>query len=65
MAKRNERIRSIAKANGVYWWEIADMLNISEPTIMRWLRHELPEEKKAAIEAAINQIVSQRHNDQR
>lgn len=52
---RNE----LTKAN-VKQWELADGLNISEPTLTRWLRHELSENKKAHLLSVIRQIAFQK-----
>ena len=41
--KRNEDIRAMARKNGVYLYEIAEVLGVSEPTFIRWLRKELSE----------------------
>lgn len=49
MEKANEEIRKKAKINRVRLWQIAYALNISEPTIIRRLRHELPDDQKAEI----------------
>ncbi len=50
---QNERIRREAKAAGVFLWEIAQEIGISEPTLTRWLRAPLPAEKATAIREAI------------
>lgn len=42
----NLDLRETARKAGVYWWQIAEYLEISEPTLTRRLRHELPEEEK-------------------
>ena len=54
--KANQKIRETAKRNGVKQWQIAKHLGISEPTLVRWLRAPLPEEKEASILAAIDAI---------
>ncbi len=41
---------------GVYFWEIAMKLGVSEPTITRWMRVELPEDKRREIEWIIDDI---------
>ena len=38
MIKHNRDIRARAKENGVYLYEIAEKLSVSEPTFNRWLR---------------------------
>ena len=52
----NNEIRTKAKEKSVKLWQIADALQISEPTITRRLRHELPGEEKQKILALIDQI---------
>ena len=52
----NNEIRTKAKEKSVKLWQIADALKISEPTITRKLRHELPEEEKNKILALIDEI---------
>lgn len=54
-----EIIRAMDQAR-VYRWEIAAQLGISEPTFYRWLRRELPQDKKEQILKAIEQIRAQR-----
>lgn len=54
--KANQAIRMAAKRQGVKHWQIAAYLGISEPTIMRWLRFPLSEEREKAIWEAIEAI---------
>ena len=56
MQKANQDIRDCAAKKGVYFWEIAMKLGISEPTITRWMRVELPADKHREIEQVINDI---------
>lgn len=50
MIKRtNEKIREALEHKRLCQWELADMLGVSEATVTRMLRHELPEEKKKEI----------------
>lgn len=53
MVRENEVIRRAARIAGVPLWAIAAKIGISEPTLTRWLRVPLPEEKEARIMAAI------------
>gem|GEM_PF-4401150 len=41
MKKANQDIRDYATKKGVYFWEIALKLSISEPTMTRWMRAEI------------------------
>ena len=56
MVKRNTEIRAAAKNAGVFLYEIAEKLDVSEPTFNRYLRKELPEGLKAKALAAIEEI---------
>ncbi|MCH5299008.1 MAG: hypothetical protein J1E96_04510 [Ruminococcus sp.] len=52
----NKDIRQQAKNKGVYLWEVADALKVSEPTMTRKMRKELPESEKAEIFGIIESI---------
>ena len=56
MIKKNVDVRKAAKDSGVFLWEIADKLGVSEPTLNRWLRKEMPDSQKAKFFAAIEQV---------
>lgn len=58
--KKNEDIRAKAQQKNVYLYEIADVLGVSEPTFIRWLRKELSDAKKVDVYAAIDIIAEQR-----
>lgn len=58
MQKANQDIRDYAAKKGVYFWEIAMKLGISEPTITRWMRVELPADKRREIEQVISDIAA-------
>lgn len=55
---KNQDIRSYAKQNGVKLWQIADVKGVSEPTMTRLLRHELPEAVKAEFIRIIDQLAA-------
>lgn len=56
---RNERVRQAAKKAGVPLWKIAERLQISEPTMTRWLRVPLSAEKEKAIMEAVEAIAKE------
>jgi len=56
MKRANQDIRDYAAKKGVYFWEIAMKLSIPEPTMTRWMRVELPEDKRREIEWIIDDI---------
>lgn len=55
----NLDLRVYAKRKGVYLYEVAAALNISEPTIMRWLRADLSDERKSELYKAIDSVAAQ------
>ena len=65
MIKHNTDIRTKARENGVCLYEIAEKLNVSEPTLNRWLRKVLSEELKQKTLAAIEQIREEHEAEQR
>ena len=54
----NSDVRTKARENGVRLWEIADKLGISEPTMTRKLRRELPADEKKKMLAIIDEIAA-------
>lgn len=59
MSKANSDIRTKAKAAGVFLYQVADFLGISEPTLTRKLRRELAEQDKETFFNAIDSIKAQ------
>lgn len=50
--KENQSVRRAARVAGVPLWRVAAAIGVSEPTLTRWLRIPLPEDKeKRAMEA--------------
>ena len=64
MIKHNNDIRTKARENGVYLYEIAEKIKVSEPTINRWLRKQLSEDLKQKALAAIEQIREEHEAEQ-
>lgn len=56
MAKENERIRSAARIAGVPLWKIAATIGISEPTLTRWMRFPLSEDRERCVMAVIAEL---------
>ena len=56
----NTDIRAAAKSAGVRLWELADHFGISEPTVTRKLRRELPQGEKQRIFSAIEEIAKEK-----
>lgn len=58
---RNEQIRTVMHRSGVKQWEVAEQLGISEFTYSRWLRSELPDDKKVQILQAISDVSAKKN----
>lgn len=52
----NKEIRKAARVADIPLWRIAAELGISEPTMTRWLRTELPEERRLQVLTAIEKL---------
>ena len=55
----NSDIRKTAREKGVPLWKIADALKISEPTMTRRLRYELPKREKVELFKIIKQLAAE------
>ena len=51
----NEDIREAIKQANLKHWELADLLNISETTLVRKLRHEMSKDEKDKILSIIDE----------
>ena len=63
MKRANQEIREYAAKRGVFLWEIALAMGISEPTMTRKLRTELPEDERRKIAQIINEIADAKSLD--
>lgn len=55
----NKDLRAYAKEKGVFFWQIAKVKGISEPTMTRRLRSELPDQDKQEFIRIINELSAQ------
>ena len=60
MNGKNKEIKQYAKQRGVYQYEIADALGISEMTLFRRMRHTLSPDQMEEIQRAVDKIASER-----
>lgn len=58
----NADIKKTAKQAGVFLYAVAKELGISESTMTRLLRYELPDEKKTEIKDIIAELKEQKSN---
>lgn len=61
--KPNMIIRSALFLSGMKKWQLAVLLGMSEPTLYRKLRAELPEPEQREIAARIEEFTAQHKND--
>jgi len=54
----NKEIREELRKNDIALWQLAEVLNVHEQTVCRWLRTELSPDKKQKITDAIIVIIS-------
>lgn len=55
----NATIRNEILNNSLKYWQVADMVGISDTTFSKWLRKPLSDERKARVERAINELTQQ------
>lgn len=58
----NMEIRRKLKETNVMQWQVADKLGVSEMTLVRKLRYELPEAEKQKIFSVIDEIAEEKNN---
>lgn len=58
--KENCEIRNECRRNDIKLWELAEWIGVSEATMTRKLRRELPHEQQTHILAAIQEIVGKK-----
>lgn len=58
----NTKIRTTAKEKGIRLWEVANALGISEPTMTRKLRTELPLNEQQNILGIIDELAEEKEN---
>ena len=56
---KNMDVRQYAKSNAVFLWQVAQAMGISEPTMSRRLRMELPKQDKQRFFCIIDKIAEQ------
>lgn len=56
MITANKKLRNFMKINNVPYWKLAAALNVTEQTIIRWLRFELPKDKTEMFLQKVTEI---------
>lgn len=58
----NKDLREEFRIANVRQWEVAEAIGISEMTFVKWLRRELPEDKKKLVREGISKVKKSRQN---
>ena len=53
---QNQDIRRAAAGNGVFLWQVADVMGIADSSLSRKMRKELPEDEKRKIFGIIQDL---------
>ena len=56
----NDIIKNAARKARVPLWEVAERMGVSESTMTRMMRRELPEEKKSELVDVIQEVARER-----
>ena len=59
MKLANEQIRRKAREENVPHWKIAERLGVCDTTFCKWMRTEMPKEKREKILAIISEIAAE------
>lgn len=59
--KANLDVRECAKSAGVYLWQIAAAIGVSEPTFNRRMRVEMPETEKEQVKKIISRLEAEQN----
>lgn len=56
---QNQDIRRAAAGNGVFLWQVADVMGIADSSLSRKMRKELPEDEKQKIFGIIAELAKE------
>lgn len=59
--KANLDVRECAKKAGIYLWQIAAAIGVSEPTFNRRMRVEMPELEKEQVKHVISRLETEQN----
>lgn len=62
MGTKNKKIRQYAQSSRVKLWEVSDKLGITDTSLSKKLRYELPEQETNRIISIIDEIVLERQD---
>lgn len=59
MEKANQNIRKQIKGLGLYQWQLADAVGVSNYSFTIWMRYEMTGERLARVQAALDELKKQ------
>ena len=59
MNRTNQKIRSQMRELGIYQWQLADAVGVSNYSFTIWMRHEMTGERLARVQAALDELKKQ------
>jgi hypothetical protein len=62
MSTANPEIREYLRIKQIPLWEVGAFLNVCENTIIRWMRTEMNDERRALVDKAVAEIIGQRNS---
>lgn len=54
--KPNQEIRDFLSGKGLYIWQLAELVDVHETTMTKWLRTPLNGEQQARVDEAIKEL---------
>ena len=57
---QNKALRAAIRIATVRQWEVAEAIGISEMSMVKWLRRELPVDKKMRVQEGIRKVLETR-----
>lgn len=60
MTKANQDIRKRIESNGIFYWQVAEGLNMTDGNFSRLLRKELPAERKERVLNVIDSLITEK-----
>ena len=62
MITANKKLREYMKQNNVPYWKLAAAFGVTEQTVIRWLRIELPSERTSEFMQKVDEIIKERED---
>lgn len=57
--KSNSKVRAELARNGLFIWQLAEVVGVHETTMTKWLRTPLNEEQQKRVDRALNRLIEE------